>query len=168
MSTTNTLTDLVLIDSQSGKKVAGTTTPFILALKIGENLFESILRVANDAGINAASMSGLGAIDDVTLAYYHLDKKEYQTKLFKGTYELVSLNGNIALLDGKRFLHIHGAIGNDEYQVFGGHFMDAIVGPSAEITIIPMQGKINRAYDDCTGLKIMCPSPSDRGSDLSN
>lgn len=146
-----------IINSSSGRLVAGSREPFILALNIGENLFEGIMRCAVDAGIKSASLSGLGALDDVTVAYYNLESKTYQTKLFHGMYELVSLNGNIALVDGKPFIHIHAAIGDNQYQLFGGHIMDATVGPSAEITIIPLGGDIHRQYDDRTGLKLMCP-----------
>ncbi len=152
-----TTTQTVIIDSFSGKLVANVEKPFILALKIGENLFESILRAANDANLQAASISGLGALDDVTVAYYNLETKQYQTKLFSGMYELISLNGNIAWVDGKRFIHIHAALGTEEYNVVGGHIMSATVGPSAEISIIPLTSRINREYDDRTGLKLMCP-----------
>jgi predicted DNA-binding protein with PD1-like motif len=146
-----------VIDSASGSIVAGSDQPFILALKIGENLFEAITRCAQDAKLESASISGLGALDDVTIAYYNMETKTYQTKLFTGMFELVSLNGNIAVLDGQYFTHIHAAIGDDQYQVFGGHIMDATVGPSAEITVIPLCSEIHRKYDERTGLKIMCP-----------
>lgn len=147
----------MIIDSHSGHQVIGSEKPFILALKMGEDLFESILRCAKDAKLRSASISGLGALDDVTVAYYHLDTKTYQTKLFKGMYELISLHGNVAMLDGQPFIHIHAALGQADYQVVGGHIMSATVGPSAEITIIPLAETINRAYDEQTGLKLMCP-----------
>ena len=150
-------TKIAIIDSASGNKVAGRDQPFILALNIGENLFEGIMRCAQAANLKSASISGLGALDDVTVAYYNMETKSYQTKLFHGIYELVSLNGNIAVLDGKHFIHIHAAIGDDKYQIFGGHIMDATVGPSAEITVIPLSSEIQRKYDDRTGLKLMCP-----------
>ena len=146
-----------IVDSHSGHLVANTEKPFILALKIGENLFESILRCADAANIKSATISGLGALDDVTVAYYHLKLKQYQTKLFHGMYELVSLNGNITFVEGKRFIHIHAALGTENYDIIGGHIMDATVGPSAEISIVPLNNTIERAYDDTTGLKLMCP-----------
>lgn len=148
-----------IVQSSQGHLVKHTKEPFILALKMGENLFEGILRCANDADLTSVSLSGLGALDDVTVAYYNLATKQYQTKLFKGMYELISVNGNITLLDGKRFIHIHAALGTENYDVIGGHIMDAIVGPSAEITIIPLASNIHRQYDEATGLKLMCPIP---------
>ncbi len=152
-----TLSPIALIDSHSGHKITNPEKPFILALKLGENLFEAILRCANAMNLQSATISGLGALDDVTVAYYNLQTKQYQTKLFKGMYELISLNGNIAFVEGKRFIHIHAALGTEEYQVVGGHIMDATVGPSAEISIIPLSGTMHREYDERTGLKLLCP-----------
>ncbi len=149
--------NIAIVDTTTCQSLKDTDKPFILALKIGEKLFDGILRCADAVNLKSASISGLGALDDVTVAYYNLDTKQYQTKLFSGMYELISLNGNIAFVDGKRFIHIHAALGTEEYNVVGGHIMDATVGPSAEITIIPLQGQINRAYDETTGLKLMCP-----------
>lgn len=151
------LAHTAIVDSHSGAKVANTDKPFILALKMGEDLFEAILRCADAANLKSASISGLGALDDVTVAYYNLNTKTYQTKLFHGMYELISLNGNITLVDGKRFIHIHAALGTEEYNVVGGHIMSATVGPSAEISIIPLNSAIHREFDNQTGLKLMCP-----------
>jgi len=146
-----------VIDSASGSKLAGTDKPFILALNMGEDLFSSILQCANDARIKSAAISGLGTLDDVTIAYYNLLTKQYQEKLFAGMFEIVSLNGNITTLDNELFIHIHAAIGDENYQVFGGHIMSGTVGPACEITITPLAASIQRGFDDRTGLKIMCP-----------
>lgn len=146
-----------LINSRSGRLVVNNEKPFILALTPGENLFEAILQCVNDAQIKSASISGLGGLDDITIAYYNVKTKEYQTKLFKGMYELISLNGNIVLCEGKLFLHIHAALGQEDYQVIGGHIMSAIVSPAAEITVLPLSSPIGREYDSITGIKPLCP-----------
>lgn len=161
MSTTE-LAHTAIVDSQTANRLVNTERPFILALKMGENLFEGIMRCAAAVNLKSASISGLGALDDVTVAYYNLSTKQYQTKLFKGMYELISLNGNVARFDGKHFIHIHAALGTEEYNVVGGHIMDATVGPSAEITIVPLSANIDRQYDDATGLKLMCPLSGSR------
>ncbi|RDI40066.1 PPC domain-containing DNA-binding protein [Aquicella lusitana] len=148
---------LAIVDSHSGDRVANTEKPFILALKQGENLFEAILRCADAAHLKSASISGLGGLDNISVAYYNLRTQQYQTKLFEGMHELIALNGNITLLEGKRFLHIHAALGTHEYNVIGGHIMDATVNPSGEITILPLSAPIAREYDSITGLKLMCP-----------
>lgn len=146
-----------LVSSEGGAAVAGTKKPFIISLKLGQDLFPSILKCLKDAQLESAILTGLGAVDDVEVAYYNLDTKSYQTKMFEGTFELVSLNGNMAYLDGEPFLHIHAAIGTDEYQVYGGHIMQAKVGPSVEIAVTPLEGRMERSLDERCGLKTLTP-----------
>lgn len=138
-------------------QLKNTKDPFILVLELGDDLFASILACAKAINLPSASISGLGALDDVTVAYYDLPSKSYETKLFHGMFELISLNGNITTVDNEPFVHIHAALGTREYDVVGGHIMSATVGPSAEITVIPLPSQIKREYDDRTGLKVMCP-----------
>lgn len=132
------------------------TKPFIMVLKKGENLFEGILRRVREWNLKTAALTGLGMVDEVLLAYYELDNKEYITQRFVGPYELISLTGNLSQVDGEPFLHIHGCLGNNDYQVVGGHFMDALVGASIEILVQPLDEMIRR-YDKETGLKLLCP-----------
>lgn len=146
-----------VIFSNQGHLVENTVQPFILALKAGEDLFSNILKCAAAAKLPAASISGIGGLDDIRVAYYNLTSKEYQITLFSGMYELISLNGNISTVEDSLFVHIHAALGRADYSVIGGHIMSATINPSAEITIIPLAQPIYRAYDKNTGLKTMCP-----------
>jgi predicted DNA-binding protein with PD1-like motif len=149
--------NIAIIDSNSGTQLKNTDKPFILVLKPGENLFEGILRCADAANLKSASISGLGGLCEISLAYYNLETKQYQIKLFSQMHELISMNGNIATFEGKRFLHIHAAVSDENYAVLGGHLMSATVNPSAEISITPLTADIERKYDEVTGLKVMCP-----------
>src|SRR5688500_13862732 len=103
-----------IVDLASCHLLANTDKPFILALKMGENLFDGLLYCAAKMNLKSAVISGLGALEDVTIAYYNLNTMQYQTKLFQGIYELISLNGNLALVEGKHFVHIHAALGTEE------------------------------------------------------
>ena len=145
------------IYSDSCDVLVNTDQPFILVLRLGENLFENIIRCANTINLKAASLSGLGALEDVVVAYYNLHTKTFQQKLFKGTYELISLNGNISLSNNKPNVHIHAALGTEEYNVIGGHIMGAIVSATAEICITPLSGPMHREYKEQFATKIICP-----------
>jgi predicted DNA-binding protein with PD1-like motif len=145
------------IDSHHGHLVKHTQDPFILVLNLGENLFEAIIRAFKAAELKAAALSGLGAVSDVKAAYYHLDQKTYETRDFKGMFELVSLTGNIAHFEGNPMAHIHAAISNPACEVFGGHIMDATVGASAEITITPLPDTLTREHSPSIGLRLLCP-----------
>ncbi len=146
-----------IVNTKTCATLANTKHPFMLVLERGENLFKALLECAKQVNLKSASIYGLGALDDVSVAYYHLDRKEYDIKLFNGMYELISLQGNITRVDDQPFLHIHAAIGLPDHSVMGGHIMDATVGPTAEITIIPFEASIHRKHSDAIGLKLMCP-----------
>lgn len=146
---------LSIVDTSTCHQLAGTNKPFILNLNRGENLFQGILNCAEKIGLQAASLSGLGALENPSVAFYHLHLKQYDTKIFPGIFELVSLNGNISFVDGKHFAHIHAALGKEDHSLFGGHLMDATVGVLAEITIIPLEGRIERQFIEDIGLKGM-------------
>lgn len=150
----------MIVDTTTCAQFANPEQPFILALKTGENLFQALLQCAKKMNLKSASISGLGGLDNVSVAYYNLETQQYQTKVFEPMHELISMNGNIAFFEGQHFIHIHAALGTHDYSVIGGHIMDATVNPSGEITIIPLSGTIQRAFDSQTGLKLMCPIAS--------
>lgn len=130
-------------------------TPFLLALIKGDDLFEAILSQAKEAGWKNASIHGIGALTQVELAYYELETQTYHTKLFPHIYELISLHGNITLVDQQPFLHLHAAIADEQYQVFGGHLMKARVAVAAEILIHPLESEHHRAFHPEIGLKLI-------------
>lgn len=151
-----TTSTISIVDTKTCDKLAGTTQPFILNLHRGENLFQGILHCAEKIGLQAASISGLGALENPSVAFYHLNTKTYDTKVFTGIFELVSLNGNISFVDNKHFAHLHASLGKADHSLFGGHLMDATVGVLAEITIIPLTGRIERQHIEAIGLKGLC------------
>ncbi len=137
--------------------IRNTDKPFILLLNEGDNLFEGILDCAEAVNLQAAIFTGLGALANITIGYYHLETKQHQSKLFEGVFELVSLTGNITFAEeGKRFAHIHAAIGDTTCQVFGGHLIDAYAGASTEISIIPLHSPVHRKYNDALDIRVIC------------
>jgi len=146
---------LAAVDSQSCQKRRGNDQPFILVLKKGEDLSSVIVNCANAAHLYGAALTGLGAVESPTLSYFNHDTKKYQQKTFPGNLELASLTGNIAELEGKRVTHIHVALSDDQYQMFGGHLKDATVGATAEITVTPLQGKLKKTMDTNAGLALL-------------
>lgn len=95
---------------------------------------------------------GIGAVDEVELNVYETTKKGYRKRVFKQQLELVSVNGNVSA-DGT--LHAHGAFADRSYQTFGGHIKRAVVSVTGELVLIPLPGKLERAYDRQTDLNLL-------------
>ena len=61
---------------------------------------------AEREGLKLGQLTGIGALKDVELGFYHLKDKTYDRKMFKGEAELLSLDGNLTLFENKPFFHI--------------------------------------------------------------
>jgi predicted DNA-binding protein with PD1-like motif len=146
--------DVPVVNSASCYYVNG-RDPFILALKKGEKIPDAILQCAHDVNMKAASLSGLGLLKDPIIAYYNINKKELVRKDLTGIYELTSLNGNLALLDGKPSTHINANLADSEYQLIGGQFIEGTVATTAEITITPLHGVIHKKPDPNLNINVM-------------
>jgi predicted DNA-binding protein with PD1-like motif len=124
----------------------------IVSLERGDDLRQVVESLAAKAGVVAAELSAIGAVEDPELGFYDLTRKEYVRKPFPGIWELVSLQGNITLRDGKPFLHAHVAIGGADFRVFGGHLFEAKVGVVVEMFIVPIGRPLQRIPCDEIGL----------------
>jgi predicted DNA-binding protein with PD1-like motif len=132
----------------------GRTHLFILDR--GEPLIATLTPVLEALCLTGGFISGLGALRDAQLGYYELHRKQYIRKTFTDDYELVSLTGNIAIKDGKPFIHVHAALSDAEFRVFGGHLFEANVAVTAEISIVPFEFAPERISNPDVGLATIC------------
>ncbi len=127
---------------------------FILAK--GEKLVETLTRGLGELNLAGAVISGLGALSHAELGYYELATQSYLRKTFTDEYELISLTGNLSLKDGAPFVHVHAALGDRAFSVFGGHLFEAEVAVTAEISVIPLAIAPERVLDPAIGLGLIC------------
>ena len=77
----------------------------VLRLDEDEEVVHSVLEVCSKEKIESAVISGIGALKKAELSNFDTNKMEYHSKTFQGMLEIASLNGNIAVHDGKILLH---------------------------------------------------------------
>ncbi len=128
---------------------------YLLRLELGEKFNETLLSFCEKEGINAAHFTAVGAVEQVELGFYDLPSKTYSFRLFTTPMELVSMTGNISLVEGKPFIHAHGVFSDEKFATFGGHVKDAIAGPTIEIFLTSLEGEISRKMDEEMGLKLL-------------
>ncbi len=132
-----------------------TNKGYIIRLLKNENLIEELTNFCNENAIQSGIFYGIGAVLDAELGFYHLDKKEYEFKKLNKPLEIVSLTGNIALVDNKPFLHIHTVLSDIDFSCMGGHLKNAIVGATCEVFLFDFEEDIERIYDEDIGLKLL-------------
>ncbi len=129
----------------------------VIVLARGESLIESLTTLAAQEGITHASFQGIGAVEDVTIGYYELATKEYHFNTYTETFEVASMQGNIALVEGKPFVHVHAVLSrcDETLGCIGGHIKDARVAVTLEIHLRRGVEAITRLPDDTIGLKLI-------------
>ncbi len=127
----------------------------LLRIDRGEEIIETVKRVAEKERIRLASVEALGAVDDFTVGVYDVAAKRYDSKTFTGAFEIVSLVGTITEKDGAFYQHLHMSAGNKNCEVFGGHLNRAVVSVTCEMVIRVLSGAVDRAPDPETGINLI-------------
>lgn len=132
-----------------------TADPGILVLlDRGDTLPDALADAVRQAGISCAWIRGIGALSDVELGYFDIGTRQYQRRTFEGSFELVSLQGDLAWSDNAPILHLHAAIAGPDLQLMGGHLFGATVSVTGEVLILPLDARIERTADAWSGLKL--------------
>jgi len=127
----------------------------ILRLEKGEECLSVLKKLAEERDLSF-SFSMIGGCSQVELGYYGLIDKKYSTKEFSAdNIEILSIQGNVAWLEGKPIVHAHGVFSNENYETFGGHVTKLIISATGEVIIDWLPEKLIKKYDENTGLKLL-------------
>jgi len=127
---------------------------YVIRLYKDEKIIETLLKFLRDNHIKLGYFFGLGALHRVELAHYALKTKKYSSKVLEGAFEIASLHGNIATLNGEEYIHAHIVVSDDEMNTFGGHLKEAVVGPTCEIILVEIDGEVEREFSGEIGLNL--------------
>jgi predicted DNA-binding protein with PD1-like motif len=132
----------------------------IIAIRMsdGEDFFTNLERVVIEHDVKSGIfLSGLGMLKDVRLNFltYPEERGKYVSKDFEGTFELVSLMGDIGFFKDDIISHVHVVLSNKECDCVGGHLDSAIVNATIECFILATNMKFERREDNRTGLKLI-------------
>lgn len=127
---------------------------YVLRIQRGEEIVGSITKLLHEQDIRAGTISGIGAASNVKLRYYSVEEQKYHSMSFEGAFEIATLTGNISVVDGKSWPHLHIVLTDTDYKAFGGHLESAVVGVTCEVILEPFEAEIDRTFDKETGLKL--------------
>jgi len=128
---------------------------FMGRLPHGQDLITSIEGLCQEASIQMATFSLIGAVSSFTIGAYDQKQQVYITATEKEPFEIVTCTGNVSLMDGKPFVHAHIALGDQEGELAGGHLFSETIIYAGEICLQELVGKpLERAYDETTGLSL--------------
>lgn len=138
-------------------KIRDAGTGFVIKLERGEELIAALTDFCTRRGIQAAVFQGIGAVERVHIGYYDLGKREYFFRSEEGVFEVASMLGNVALVEGRPFIHAHAVLSrcDESLECIGAHIKEAFVAVTLEIYLTVLDTSISRTHDDGIGLKLL-------------
>lgn len=137
------------------KTIEKSGNSFILRLDAGDEFISAVQDFCAQNDIRAAWLQAIGSTKELELAYFNLEKKDYDTSAFVEFLEVMNITGNVALRDSKPFCHAHGVFGRADMTTIGGHVVRCVVSATMEISIRVLEGEINREFDEKTNLHLL-------------
>jgi len=127
----------------------------VLRIQKGEEILETIKEVCAREQIALAEVSGIGAVNDVTLGVFNSEKFECESQRFTGDMEIASCTGSVTQMNGEIYLHLHMVVGNvTKSIVHAGHLNQARISLTGEFTLRVIDGQVGREYSPEVGLNL--------------
>ncbi len=136
----------------------------IVRLKHDAELVQSIAELARNNGVEAGSFTAIGALKRARLGYYDQKSHEYREMKIDMPHEMASCMGNVSPKDGEPFVHAHVVLADEAGNTKAGHLLEGIVF-AAEVHLHQLEGtKLERKYDEVTGLSLWITEERTRGA----
>jgi predicted DNA-binding protein with PD1-like motif len=124
-------------------------------LDIGDRLPDALARFCREHEIPSATAEGLGALRDVVLGYFDVEKKIYERTELPGSWELLSLFADVATWEGEPFAHTHVVLSGPDFVARGGHLFEGTVSVTAEIRVWTIDRPVRRTLRPEIGLHLL-------------
>jgi len=129
---------------------------FAVIMDTGDEIVDSLKKVAASEGLAGSSFKAIGALSHVKLGWFNWERKNYEVaKELNEQIELLSLIGDIALKDGQPQIHAHLAVARRDGTVYGGHLLQATVRPTCELILTESPEHLQKRFDSESGLALI-------------
>lgn len=124
-------------------------------LSEGEDLLESVTKVAEKARISAGFFFLIGTLKKANLGFFREGK--YETTEIEAPLEIVSCSGNVSFKEEKVFAHAHIVVSDEKAIAYGGHVLSGcLIGVTGELVLVEAMGiKLHRRFDEKTKLSLL-------------
>ncbi len=143
------------INAQEGNKMytyKQIGNQYVISINTREEIVKALTAFCEEKKIKSGTITGLGAINEVTLRFFNPATKKYVDKTFREQMEISNLTGNISTMDGKEYLHLHITVGGSDYSARAGHLLSAVLNGAGEFVVEDFGERIERTYNPSLGL----------------
>jgi predicted DNA-binding protein with PD1-like motif len=128
---------------------------FALVLDTGDEAMTCLAAFADEHDLDAADFTAIGAFSRATVAFFDLDKRDYEPIPVEEQVEVLSIVGHVTLEPGGRNVHAHAVLGKRDGSAVGGHLLEGHVRPTLELVLMESPAHLRRSKDEATGLALI-------------
>ena len=115
----------------------------VIRFDIGEQFPETLADWCEKEKVEAAAIvAGIGMLENIEIGRY--DGKEYLTENIQPSSEILSLQGNVSMKEGKPFVHLHVSLADEDMSARGGHLFNGTVSMTIELVMLEFSSKFVR------------------------
>ncbi len=126
---------------------------YLIRLDEGDEVISSLESFVKEHNIQAAFLTGMGALGQATIGIYNIPDNSYMTRVFKDTLDVGNLTGNVAFREDtdEPFIHCHVTVADGVMQTYTGHLFNGNVLVTLEIYMRVFSEKLVRGKDPKIG-----------------
>jgi predicted DNA-binding protein with PD1-like motif len=137
------------------KLISENPKTFAVVFQEGDEAIEGLKQFALKENLSASQVTGIGALNNVLLGHYNVEKKDYKRIPINEQVEVVSLLGDITLENDEPRIHAHAVVTKSDGTAHGGHLLEAYVRPTLELIVTESPKHLRRVYDPVSGLGLI-------------
>jgi len=118
----------------------------------GDEVLTGLTEFAARENLTSGYFTAIGALERARFGWFDRTRKAYRDIPIKEQVELVSLIGNVSLINGTPQIHAHCAVGFRDGQMRGGHLLEAIAWPTLELFFTACPTTLIKKHDEETDL----------------
>ena len=118
----------------------------------GDEVLSGLTEFAERENITSGHFDAIGALQSARFGWFDAAQKAYRDIPINEQVELISLIGDVGLVNGRPQIHAHGAVGFPDGNVRGGHLLQAFAWPTLEVFFTSCPTALVKKRDDATNL----------------
>jgi predicted DNA-binding protein with PD1-like motif len=137
----------------TGEHPSGERTYAVVFAK-GDEIMSGLTEFAVREKLVAGHFTAIGALESARFGWFDRAQKAYRDIPIDQQVEMISLIGDLGVVNGAPQIHAHGAVGFRDGQLRGGHILEAIVWPTLELFFTAYRTPLIKAHDAETNLSL--------------
>lgn len=138
------------------KQLSDRPMTFALIFDTGDEILTELKRFASAQKLGGSSFKAIGALSRAKVGWFHWETKKYEICAdLNEQVELLSLIGDVAIIDETPEVHAHMIVGRRDGTAHGGHLMEAWVRPTCELVLTENPAHLQKQVDPASGLALI-------------